>query len=1589
MTPTQPHFNLHSFGPASSIEELLSLHDEFFVRRAYATVLGREPDPTGLAHFVGRIRSGESREAILAALRLSPEGREQDHVLEGLDEAIRIFRWRRWPVIGPILRMCGVGRERADVQIAAINATLRRLSELGPSRSTLDTAAAQQARADELATRLTEEQLRADELQVRLIALQVRAGDLQLRLNAKQQPARELAGRGAEQQPIARAPLQRKSVSQLIWRIEEGVEAFDGLSGVRVETTRAFAELGLRVLPASQRIAADVTAIFASPPLLRVASEGQALLIGLDWDESGYSAEWVEQLNRNVSAIACASSHAAKILVDHGVTVPVAAVGLGVDDWDRVYPSPDYRAPGKGFRFLHVSTCGISQGVDLLLESFGRVFSRHDEVSLVIYPLGDTQSELTSMLQRLRSSSPDFPDVVLLEERLSEADLKSLYEQCDVFAAPSRAEGFGLPLARALLSGLPIVATAWGGHCDYCDETNAYLVDYRFGRARSAKNLIVSIWAEPLPDSLDAALRSAWRSTPAERAAMAAAGRRRLREEFTWTEVALRLVGFADRNRSHVPRRDKHAKIGWLTTWNVKCGIATHAEHLLATVPTDDFVVFAARQVPQVRADNLNCIRSWDVSKEKNGLDEVLHQLLTMAIQTIVIQHNYGLYRHAELNSFIETVVDKGIVVFIEVHSTVDTDAADENWSLRGILSSLRKCHRILVHGPADMDRLKALGLIENVMLLPHGVVVNCELSRSRKEQQSTPLLASFGFCFPNKGLLELVEAVSVLKQQGRLVRLRMMNAVYPNVDSLAVAQQIREAVTRHGLEDRVELNTDFLDEDVCLARLSEADLLVNPYQQSGESASGAVRYGMTCGSPVAVTPLPIFDDLGDAVFRMPGTSALEIAEGIAAALDHVNEKSNVARQVEDSARRWTVAHDYSRQVDLLRDIARSLAPPVKRVRGVFINTAPASCSIHESGRMVYNCVKESAHHILDYFSLDMLDLSVLKSQGRLKPLATARNDGSHVLEPYDFWVFNWHFITMAGELDPESIRRLPGTKFSVVLELEPSDPLKLVPPGVFDGFIALDPSAPRTPAIFPFPRPLEGEPRRIAYTAREVPVIGSFGFGTPGKGFELLVEAVNREFDEAVVRINVPTGTYTSSTDDYHGQDYPKYIADLCRRIAKPGIEVRFTHDYMSPEALVDWCAQNDLNCFMYTRRQSGLSATTDQAVMSGRPLLTSSNDTFRHIHQYIPPYPVTGLREAIETTMPSVHKLQHDWSRSAFNSTFQQMLAAFGLISAAEPDSAATAVEKQRPTILVASRPGTDGDDIFSYAKRVADCLGRSSKYEVARAHWHDASDLEAQVEKLQPSAVLVLDSQGVPHRDLAAAVQTVAGPRILLTDEPRQAPASNGLALLRRQPIVPYYTYASALRAGMPGIWMMGFSAPDSALEDIVLKIARELGEVEIFLEVHATGRPAFETRVANLRARHFKDHAITLAIHSVTMTCESIVGNVAASNLTIFHNDSKRTQELEDASSIAMVTERPVAFSRAGPFPHFLGGATYVEDHPVRDLMMMGMKAQIRLAHDFGEGPFYAQFERLMSRSYVGTEPSTLFLAEGDVPFVVDG
>ena len=624
-----------------------------------------------------------------------------------------------------------------------------------------------------------------------------------------------------------------------------------------------------------EAIAAEVVSRNMYPP--RVA-DMRARVNGLHnyaWEETGFPFDYAEAFNESLQFVTVTSEHVKRVLIDGGVSVPISVVGNGVDHWNRIAPDPDYRVRKAGYTFLHVSSCFPRKGADVLLESYGKAFTDKDDVLLVIKTFRNPHNRIEEMLARHRAANPAYPDVLLLMDDIGEAQLKALYGQCDALVAPSRAEGFGLPIAEAMLSGLHVIATGWSGQMDFCNAGNADLIDFSFARAEThEQDKPDSVWADPDAGHLATLMGEAFRRK---------AGRPRLPvpqgllEEYGWAQVARRNVAAAARAAEAPFMADP--TVGWVSTHNKRCGIATYSQHLIDVLglPT---VILAGHADEKLGKDGGNVVRCWHEGKA-DDLSEVLAAIESRKLDVVVVQFNYGFYDFERFAAFLHRLVDAGKAVVVTLHATIDP-AHEPHRKLEMLVPALARCARLLVHSVNDMNRLKRHGLVENVSLFPHGVLAPKAPAAAPARARNRPVtVASYGFFLPNKGLLELIEAVHLLRGRGLDYRLRLVNAEFPAEVSYRLIQQAKALIGKHRLWSHVDLRTDFLSDEDSLALLSSADLVAYTYQETAESASGAVRYGLAAGKPVAVTPLPIFQDLDDCVFKLPGTAPEQIAQGI------------------------------------------------------------------------------------------------------------------------------------------------------------------------------------------------------------------------------------------------------------------------------------------------------------------------------------------------------------------------------------------------------------------------------------------------------------------------------------------------------------------------------------------------------------------------------------------------------------------------------------------------------------------------------------------------------------------------------------
>jgi glycosyltransferase involved in cell wall biosynthesis len=545
-----------------------------------------------------------------------------------------------------------------------------------------------------------------------------------------------------------------------------------------------------------------------------------------------------------------------------------------------------------------------------------------------------------AQIARLQETDPDAAEIMLLDRDIDEAELLDLYRDADAVVLPTRGEGFNLPAAEAMAAGLPVIVTGYSGHLDFCDES-VRLIDYRFAPSRSHLAVAGSLWVEPDVEDLALAMTGAMRERPVVAAPPRLPDGRGFAEAIIAAAADLLLQ----------PPLRRPLRLGWVSSWGVRCGIAEYSRHLIRalldqedsceiTVFCDTRLDAAAPEVMEI--DVLPC---WELGL-LNGAGPLTRAITVRDPDVLVIQHQPGLITWPALTEFLLSsgVAERPVVLVLHTTRRILDIEADER---NALINSFQTLSRVLVHTIDDLNRLKALGLVDNVTMIPQGAVGwDEDAARAPARTKDGPsIIGCYGFFFVEKGIRQLIEAVGRLRGRGD-VRLRLVNADYGTPDSRAEIARCRAAAERAGLADQIEWHTEFLSDAQSLALLRGCDLIVLPYQVSKEGSSAALRMALSSGVPVAVTPLPLFNEAEDAVYRLPGIEVGDLAEGIGLLLD----RPQVLQSLRDDTGAWLA----QRRWPLIAARFHGM------VRGLYINAGvPGSGGANEGKERVSAAILE------------------------------------------------------------------------------------------------------------------------------------------------------------------------------------------------------------------------------------------------------------------------------------------------------------------------------------------------------------------------------------------------------------------------------------------------------------------------------------------------------------------------------------------------------------------------------------------------------------------------------------------------------
>jgi len=660
----------------------------------------------------------------------------------------------------------------------------------------------------------------------------------------------------------------------------------------------------------------DVTIRNLYPPRVHDVN-GNVNLINFFWEDSLVPDDWIAEFNRHLEAVLAPSLHVKRVMLDSGLTIPIHVIGEGVDE--RCFRQKACVAGDRGnrpFTFLNVSSGFPRKGVDILLEAYFTEFAASENVQLVIKTFPNPHNNVADQIAAWRSRVPKLPACVHIDSDITPEAVDQLYAEADCLVYPTRAEGFGLPIAEAMAHRVPVIVTGYSGHMDFCSEETALLVGYDLVPSGSHLAVPGARWAEPKVDEVRNRMRFVLGHRNSEEINRRVdAAHRNIRENFRWNRVAGRVQEIA---RTTVPKRAQ--RLAMVTTWDCRCGIAEYSRYLIdALIQGRHKLDVEVLSPPGEGLWTDNAVANTVCWQQRpiTDLSRLRSHVLDNGFDIVHFQFNFGFFDLQELASTIRELKWAGKKVIITFHATADVPEPTNVISLRMIADALRAADLLLVHHVDDERRMASFGISENVRLLPHGNLVFPPQDRGlRKHWGITlePVISTFGFLLPHKGMLELLEAVKVLRQEFPNLGLMAQCALHRDGISHDFEKIVRQRIAEMKLDESVLLSTDFLAPEEAILFLQLSDLVVLPYRETRESTSAAVRFALASGRPVITAKSGIFADVSGTTMQVDSSRPEDLIVAIRTLLTDNSRAEELSRKARDfvEATSWDrVAREY------------------------------------------------------------------------------------------------------------------------------------------------------------------------------------------------------------------------------------------------------------------------------------------------------------------------------------------------------------------------------------------------------------------------------------------------------------------------------------------------------------------------------------------------------------------------------------------------------------------------------------------------------------------------------------------------------
>ena len=308
----------------------------------------------------------------------------------------------------------------------------------------------------------------------------------------------------------------------------------------------------------------------------------------------------------------------------------------------------------------------------------------------------------------------------------------------------------------------------------------------------------------------------------------------------------------------------------FLTTYPPReCGIATFTQDMVHALTQQfgvsyDFKICALEEgFGHQRTYPEEVVATLNTRDLKECADRAEQINRDPSVRVVCIQHEFGLFGGEQGDHVLAFLYSLNKPAVVNLHTVLPNPDDELRRLMRNIARTAQKLV-VMTHRSAEILR-NEYGLdSEMLAVIPHGTHLtpwqDADLLKEKYGLTGRKVLATFGLLSENKGIENVIEALSTIKEAVPNVTYLVLGKTHPVVlanEGERYREKLQALVQQRGLEEHVRFVNKYLDLDELLEYLSLTDTYLFVSKDPNQAVSGTFSYAMSCACPIISTPMP------------------------------------------------------------------------------------------------------------------------------------------------------------------------------------------------------------------------------------------------------------------------------------------------------------------------------------------------------------------------------------------------------------------------------------------------------------------------------------------------------------------------------------------------------------------------------------------------------------------------------------------------------------------------------------------------------------------------------------------------------------